>query len=586
MTQGPRIYNLFPLLAGPLPRWGPHLERAARMGFTWLFVNPFHQAGYSGSLYSVKDYYAIDARLLEGGSPPLEQLRGMLARAAALDLRLMMDLVVNHTAFDAPLIQQHPTWFKRDKRGEIVHPGAKDGEERVLWRDLAEVDNEGSPDRETLWAYWRELALYYADLGFRGFRCDAAYQVPGDLWRDLMAAVKRRCPDALFFAETLGCTPAQTLATARAGFDFIFNSSKWWDFREPWCLEQYAETSPVVPSVSFPESHDTPRLAAELDGDRDAVLQRYAFAAVFSTGVMMPIGFEYGFSRPLHVVRTTPADWETPRWDLSQAIAAVNRTKAGHPVLNQEGPITPLALAQETSVGFLKQARDGGESVLILLNLDRTAPARVRLPRGIFPAGPLALTDPVTGLSGLLKGDEEIPLGPSGIRIVHDTRRLPPASGAGPGAALPQPGLRRLPDDLGQAPDEEESAVTSKPRILIVDDDPEMRALLLDVLTKEGYETAEAKDGTEAVLALRRREFDVIVMDKNMPGPSGLDLLPGFRRVCPGTQVIMMTAFGDVPSYMEAVEKGAVEYLFKPFRMEEMKGAVAKALEKRAETRS
>jgi hypothetical protein len=44
MTQGPRIYNLFPLLAGPLLRWGPHLERAARMAFTWIFVNPFHQA--------------------------------------------------------------------------------------------------------------------------------------------------------------------------------------------------------------------------------------------------------------------------------------------------------------------------------------------------------------------------------------------------------------------------------------------------------------------------------------------------------------------------------------------------------------
>ena len=114
--------------------------------------------------------------------------------------------------------------------------------------------------------------------------------------------------------------------------------------------------------------------------------------------------------------------------------------------------------------------------------------------------------------------------------------------------------------------------------ILVVDDDPEMRALLYDVLRNEGYEVVEAKDGSEAVLALRSRGFDVIVMDKNMPGPSGLDLLPGFRRVAPRSQIIMMTAFGDVPSYMEAVEKGAVEFLFKPFRMEEMKAAIAKAL--------
>jgi len=120
--------------------------------------------------------------------------------------------------------------------------------------------------------------------------------------------------------------------------------------------------------------------------------------------------------------------------------------------------------------------------------------------------------------------------------------------------------------------------VAKQPSVLVVDDDPEMRALLLEVLRNEGYEVGEAKDGTEAVLALRARVFDVVLMDKNMPGPSGLDLLPGFRRVCPRSQVIMMTAYGDVPSFMEAVEKGAVEFLFKPFRMEEMKAAIAKAL--------
>lgn len=130
----------------------------------------------------------------------------------------------------------------------------------------------------------------------------------------------------------------------------------------------------------------------------------------------------------------------------------------------------------------------------------------------------------------------------------------------------------------------EEAAVAKTPRILVVDDDPEMRALLLDVLTNEGYEVVEAKDGTEAVLALRARKFDLILMDKNMPGPSGLDLLPGFRRVSPWSPIIMMTAFGDVPSYMEAVEKGAVEFLFKPFRMEELKAAVTKALGERTES--
>jgi DNA-binding NtrC family response regulator len=115
-------------------------------------------------------------------------------------------------------------------------------------------------------------------------------------------------------------------------------------------------------------------------------------------------------------------------------------------------------------------------------------------------------------------------------------------------------------------------------RVLVVDDDAEMRALLLDELRHEGYQVAEAGDGAEAIVACRSQEFDVILMDKNMPGPSGLDLIPGFRRTCPRSRIIMMTAFGDVPSFVEAAERGAADYLFKPFRMEEMKAAIRKAL--------
>lgn len=114
--------------------------------------------------------------------------------------------------------------------------------------------------------------------------------------------------------------------------------------------------------------------------------------------------------------------------------------------------------------------------------------------------------------------------------------------------------------------------------ILVVDDDDAMRALLMDVLRNDGYDAAEARDGAQAVLALRAREYDLVLIDKNMPGPSGLDLLPGLRRVCPQSQFVMMTAYGDVPSYMEAVEKGAAEFLFKPFLMDDLRAAIAKAL--------
>lgn len=115
-------------------------------------------------------------------------------------------------------------------------------------------------------------------------------------------------------------------------------------------------------------------------------------------------------------------------------------------------------------------------------------------------------------------------------------------------------------------------------RVLVVDDDDEMRALLGTELRREGYEVSDAADGAGAVLACRASHFDVILMDKNMPGPSGLDLLPGFRRACPHTRIIMMTAFGDVPTFVEAVEKGAADFLFKPFSLDHMKAAVRRTL--------
>lgn len=99
-----KIYNLFPLLAGPLPQWTPHLERAAAMGFDWVFVNPIQPPGQSGSLYSIRDYFGVNPALLTPGSRkrPETQLKEMVKVAEKLGLRLMIDLVINHCAVDSP----------------------------------------------------------------------------------------------------------------------------------------------------------------------------------------------------------------------------------------------------------------------------------------------------------------------------------------------------------------------------------------------------------------------------------------------------------------------------------------------------
>jgi len=367
-----KIYNLFPLLAGPFSDWKPHLERAAAMGFDWVFVNPIQQPGMSGSLYSIADYFRINKALLNPKSDKSDgdQVKDMVAEAEALGLHMMIDLVINHCAIDSALVREHPQWFVREG-DRVVNPFCiEDNGHKTVWGDLAQFDHRHSPDAQGLERYLREVVQYLVGLGFRGFRCDAAYQIPRDFWRRMIEDTKSRHPDVVFAAETLGCSPQDTKETASAGFDYVFNSSKWWDFSSPWLLEQYELTRRIAPSIGFPESHDTPRLFAESGNNADAMKQRYLFSALFSSGVMMPIGYEYGFRKKLHVVETRPEHWEEPAVDLTDFIASVNKIKGEHPVFQEEGPIQKLDHPNPSLLLFWKASTSSDAEALLTLNKD------------------------------------------------------------------------------------------------------------------------------------------------------------------------------------------------------------------------
>ncbi|MEW6534613.1 MAG: alpha-amylase family glycosyl hydrolase [Candidatus Auribacterota bacterium] len=366
------IYNIFPRLVNNAAEWEKHLPRIADMGFNWLFLNPFHYSGFSGSLYSIKDYYDYHLLVKHDKSPHdfEKDLKQFTKKAEKLGLHVIVDYVINHTAVDSILVDQHPDWYQRDAKGKLVNPRAMEGDKvTAVWGDLAEIDNLKSPDRDNLWKYWIKLAEHYLKLGFSGFRCDAAYQVPADLWKHIIDDIKGKNPDAVFFAETLGCELADTKKLIKAGFDVIFNSSKWWDFEEPWCLKQNDATSKFVPSVSFPESHDTHRLAEETHCDWNWIKTKYFFSAIFSAGVMIPVGFEFGFGKKLDVVHTTPQDWEETRCDLSGYIAHCNSIKKQYAIFQTDSSIEQIVTPNSRITALLKSA--GKEKALIIINKDR-----------------------------------------------------------------------------------------------------------------------------------------------------------------------------------------------------------------------
>jgi starch synthase (maltosyl-transferring) len=366
------IYNLFPLLAGKFSQWKPHIERAAEMGFDWIFVNPIQKPGMSGSLYSILDYYQLNPKLLDPDSSLSadDQLREVARIAQDHGISLMVDLVINHCAVDSKLAQEHRNWFVQEPDGSIAHPFCMEDGRKVVWGDLIRFDHLRSADREGLYRYCLGVVEYLIKLGFKGFRCDAAYQIPRDIWRRLINDVKSRYPDTVFAAETLGCTAEQTKQTAQAGFDYVFNSSKWWDFQSSWLLEQYQLIREIAPSISFPESHDTQRLCQEMNGNVEALKQRYLFASFFSAGSMMPIGYEFGFRKKLHVVHTTPQDWEQTGIDLRDFITKANAVKKEYKVFQEECPTTILPHSNPNILLLWKASVKTPEEALIILNKD------------------------------------------------------------------------------------------------------------------------------------------------------------------------------------------------------------------------
>ncbi len=366
------LYNLFPLLAGPFSRWNEHFTRAAAMGFDWVYVNPIQQLGASRSLYSISDYFRLNPAFLDphSAASPEDQCRQAVNNGRATGLKLMIDLVINHCAMDSPLIRAHPQWFVRDNEGRIANASCEHNGELVVWRDLARFDHRHSRDAEGLYRHCLGVAEHMLSLGFEGFRCDAAYQVPNHFWQRLIHDIKTRHPGTRFIAETLGCTLDQTRETARAGFDYVFNSSKWWDFNGWWLIEQYNLVRETAPSISFPESHDTPRLAEELHGNINALKQRYLFSALFSAGVMMPMGFEYGLRKSLHVINTTPADWELNGVDLSAYVAKVNAIKKRFAVFREESPTNILPCNNPNVLLLWKASTRHRDEALLILNKD------------------------------------------------------------------------------------------------------------------------------------------------------------------------------------------------------------------------
>ena len=130
------------------------------------------------------------------------------------------------------------------------------------------------------------------------------------------------------------------------------------------------------------------------------------------------------------------------------------------------------------------------------------------------------------------------------------------------------------PDDGRRQPDR-------AARVLVADDERSMRELLAIVLKREGHDVTLAESGTQAIAALGRQAFDLVISDLKMPDMSGVDVLRAAKAVDPELSAIVITAFASTETAVEALRLGASDYLTKPFDVDELKLLVRHTLERR-----
>src|SRR5690606_11710493 len=107
-----------------------------------------------------------------------------------------------------------------------------------------------------------------------------------------------------------------------------------------------------------------------------------------------------------------------------------------------------------------------------------------------------------------------------------------------------------------------------KPRILVVDDEESIREFLDIMLRKEGYEVTCAEDGKVALELLKKRSFDMVISDMQMPHVTGLELLKEVKASYPNMVFMLITAFGTTETAVEAMKLGAYDYILKPFKID------------------
>ncbi|MCK5762182.1 MAG: alpha-amylase, partial [Candidatus Izimaplasma sp.] len=189
-----QVYNRNHNLTGTFNEFVLDLDRIKDLGVDVVYLLPIHKIGQKrkkgelGCPYSIQDYYSINP---EYGT--ITDFENLISEIHKRGMKLMIDIVYNHTSHDSVLLKNHPKYFYRDETGELAN---KVGD----WWDITDLDYTKDI---TLWGYLIDALLYWVQLGVDGFRWDVASLLPAGFLEEAEERVHDVNPSIIFLSESV-----------------------------------------------------------------------------------------------------------------------------------------------------------------------------------------------------------------------------------------------------------------------------------------------------------------------------------------------------------------------------------------------
>ncbi len=307
---------------GTFKAFAKHLSRLQKLGVKILWFMPIHpigqidRKGKLGSYYAISDYYEINPEF--GNKTDFKKL---VQQIHNLGMKVMLDLVVNHTAWDSNMLSAHPEWYKHNKKGDIL-PGHPE------WTDTAKLDY----DQPELCRYITDMMKYWiTEFDIDGYRCDVAHFVPDFFWREAIADIQKIKP-VLMLAES------DLPWLHRCGFHMTYSTKLYWLFNA--IAKGKRSVSAIVPMLKrekaeYPTGSMRMRFTSNHDENSwvDPAVTRLgtkaakAFAVLCFTLHGTPLiynGQEVGSKRKLKFFEKDEIPWqESPFTDFYQKLVQV-----------------------------------------------------------------------------------------------------------------------------------------------------------------------------------------------------------------------------------------------------------------------